>query len=398
MNNISINQGADNCCGCAACADICPQKAITMAADENGFTVPVINEELCIECSLCRKVCQYVTPVELSEPLEVYAAVCNDNSALMRSASGGCFYSIADSFLESGGAVAGCAYEESGDGLTVRHIIVSNSSELERLQGSKYVQSDTAGIFIRIKELAETGRPVLFSGTPCQVAACRLALGKKYENVYYIDIVCHGVPSFSMFKGYITYLEKKYGIKIDKYVFRDKSRGWGLRGSLQYRKGNKPYCRSFKTGGSSYYALFLQAQTYRDSCYQCRYAGKDRCGDITLGDYWGIEKVHPEYLKINGGNLDEKQGVSCLLVNSRSGKDLMEKYCGNIKMYQSEFSKAAMHNAQLREPSKEGNRRKDVLRIFAGQGYEGLEKWFYRELGIKGIVYKLYDLLPPEKI
>ena len=398
MSNTYLNADGMNCCGCSACADICPKNAISIIPDDNGFSVPSIDESLCVDCKMCQKVCQYINPVDLSKPIESYAAACSNSNAIMTSASGGVFYAIAEQVLKQGGAVAGCAYDKRKDKLTVKHILIQDGTELYRLQGSKYVQSDTVGIYKEIKKIADTNRTVLFTGTPCQVAACRKYLGNRYDNVFYIDIICHGVPSLSMFNKYISYQEKKQNIKIDKLIFRDKSKGWDLKGSLLYRKNGQTYSKTFKTGGCSYYALFLQSKTYRDSCYECKYAKQERCSDLTIGDYWGIDSQHPEYLMQNGGTLDKNKGISCILVNSKKGKELLERFGNGLEMLTSTFEKVAKSNTQLREPSKKGAGREEVLNILNTKGYEEVEKWYYDKMGIKKYIYKAYNCLPAKKI
>ena len=397
MGRISLDD-MKKCCGCAACADNCPQRAIKMIPDNKGFVIPKIDMEKCIECGLCKSVCQYINPVELTETEETYVSSCSNSNVLVRSASGGCFYSIAESFLLDGGIVAGCAYDNTGAILSAKHIVAKNKTELVRLQGSKYVQSNTEGIFNEVKAAAKNNKSVLFCGTPCQVAACKKVLEKKYDNITYVDIICHGVPSLHMFTEYVAYLEKKHGIVIDAVCFRDKSKGWDLKGSIEYHKGEKRYKKYFLTGASSYYSLFLRGQTYRECCYECKYAGKYRCGDVTLGDYWGIEKVHPEYLLKNGGKLDETKGVSCVLVNTLKGKELIRNHGKGLFLLPSSFDNAAMFNGQLTHPSKMGANREKILRILMEQGYSELAKWYDRKTGLKRILYILYNTIPAKRI
>lgn len=398
MNNVRLNSIDNKCCGCSACADICPVGAIVMSPDQNGFLIPSINDSLCVDCQKCEKTCQLIHTIGLYKPIEAYVAKCNDHDALMRSASGGVFFSIANTVLANHGAVIGCSYDRIDDQLSVRHIVIQNSSEIKRIQGSKYVQSNTTGIYKQVKNLAINNQLVLFAGTPCQVAACRAYLGDTFENVFYVDIICHGVPSQDLFNKYISFLENKNRIKIDEIIFRDKSMGWDLRGSIVFQKNNKKYKKSFKTGSSSYYSLFLQSQTYRESCYECPYAGENRSGDITIGDYWGINEVHPELLRRNGGMFDEKEGISCLIINSERGILLVKKYGNNLVLKESEFSFVSKHNSQLREPSKKGCQRDEILSILNHKGYKDLDEWYCRRLGLKRLYYKLYDLIPPKRI
>lgn len=397
MQTIHLVTDKSSCCGCGACNDVCPAKAIEMTQDDFGFLFPKINEEKCVHCKRCLSVCQYHAKVERNSPLQSYAAACGDDDVLMHSASGGCFYALADAFLQEGGAVIGCAYENRDGRLMVHHTVAQNAANLRRLQGSKYVQSNTAGIYEQVRTFADRDVPVLFSGTPCQVAACKRFLGKEYNHVLFVDIICHGVPSLKLFQDYVACLEKKRNVRIKEIVFRDKTKGWDLKGSITYEKGNGVYSKSFMTGASSYYSLFLKGQTYRESCYSCPYAGQDRCGDITLGDYWGIEKAHPRYLKANGGRLDEKKGISCLLVNTDRGREFIGKYARNMVLLPSEFERVALYNAQLKHPSQKGESRDAIMGIISTQGYEALEKWYYDQIGMKKYVYKIYDLLPPQR-
>lgn len=400
MNNLKLIRSSTNCCGCSACVDICPKNAIKMERDKQGFLFPTINQEVCVECGQCLKVCHFDMSKlkDLFHPIEVYAATSVDRDAVMHSASGGVFYSIANAIMKQKGVVVGCAYNKEGRTLSVKHIVAHDLQDLKRLQGSKYVQSETEGIYKKVKELAQQNYPVLFSGTPCQVAACRSFLGNDFENVFYVDVICHGVPSQELFKEYIAYLEKKRHIEIEEVLFRDKSKGWELAGSIIYQKNGKKYKKYFKTGSSAYYALFLRAQTYRESCYECPYAQEKRCGDITLGDYWGVEKTHPEYLNSNGGKLNINAGISCIMVNTQKGKALLNEYGRGIDKIPSDLNSIICNNGQMRKPSQKGNQREKLLEIFSNYGYKELNQNYYDSLGSKGLLYRVLDLLPAKKI
>ena len=398
MSDIILFDNKVKCCGCAACADVCPRNAIEMKNDEFGFSIPVIDNNKCIHCKKCLSVCQYKIDLERYKPFEVYASATNNMDLLKHTASGGCFSALAKSVVSNGGAVVGCAYDYNKHPISVQHELIDNDVSLQKLMGSKYVQSNTEGIYRKIKKIADTNKTVLFSGTPCQVAACRLALGTQYDNVYYVDIICHGVPSQKMFQDYLLFLENKLKIRIKDITFRDKEKGWGLHGSLVFQKGKSEYKKIFKTGGSSYYSMFLNSHIYRDSCYNCRYACSLRPGDITIGDYWGVEKKHPEYLRKCGGQLDEDKGISCLLINTNKGKELIEKYGSELIMLPSSFENVADNNKQLNSPSKISDIRNDILMLFKDSGYLAVDKWFYKHKGLKSILYKIDFLLPAKKI
>lgn len=380
MSKIQLFLDKKNCCACGACFNICPKHAILFQNDEYGFSYPYINEELCIKCGLCKKVCHYQNNVIESKPERVYVALTN-NTNPMDSTSGGIFASLAKSFLENKGSVYGAAMEYIEKRLVVHHIRIQRERELYKLLGSKYVQSDMGNVFKLIKKEVNDGKQVLFCGTPCQVDGLRGYLGKEYSNLLLIDLICHGVPSQKFFQDYIINTEKRK--KIVEFKFRDKGSGWGLTGKKVFKDGKT---QKVYKNESSYYEYFLKGYTYRENCYSCKYASSHRPGDITIGDFWGIEKEHPELMKINGGILDKAKGISCLIVNTDIGKSYLEKYQQGLNLWESEFSKIAKNNQQLTIPSQLNEpKRKKILEEYRIGGYQAVEKEFRKEKG-----YKLY--------
>ena len=374
METITLFKNKKDCCACGACLNICPKQAIKMQEDENGFLYPIINNDKCIKCGLCIKTCALQNSKLTNTPLKTYAAQSN-NTDLKKSASGGIFASLALNILKVGGVIYGAVLENVNGKLICRHIAVNNVTDLEKLQGSKYIQSNIGNIYQDVKKNLLENKTVLFSGTPCQVDGLRAYLGKKYENLYCIDIVCHGVPSNKMFQDYIEMLEKKYNDKIVDFKFRDKTKGWGLTAKGYTAKG---YTAIIPANVSSFYYYFLKSYIYRDSCYSCKYACKNRCGDITIGDYWGIENAHPEVLK-NNSVLDYRNGVSCLIVNTEQGKKLIEKYKDDLKLIESDFEKAAEENRQLNRASVcNVEKRDEILNLYSKNGYESVEDSFRR--------------------
>lgn len=373
MREIKLFKDKKYCCACGACLNICPKQAISMQKDEYGFLYPQIDESKCIKCGLCLKTCAFQNSELKNIPIKTYAAQ-SDNTDLKESASGGIFASIAINVLREGGVVYGAAMEIENDKLTVRHIAVENDADLIKLQGSKYVQSSTEKIYQDIKKKLNDNRLVLFSGTPCQVDGLNSYLGKTYDNLITIDIICHGVPNNQMFQDYIVLLEEKYKDKIIDFKFRDKTKGWGLTAKGYTAKG---YTAIIPANVSSYYYMFLKSYIYRDSCYRCKYACKNRCGDITIGDYWGIEKAHPEVLKVNEYGLDYKNGISCLIVNTEQGAKVLEKYKSGLRLLDSAFEKASNENGQLNHPSNlNTEKRLNLLSEYKKQGYIRIEKGF----------------------
>lgn len=395
MSNIVLYVEKKECCGCGACVNACPKNAISMVEDEHGFVYPKIDFDLCIECGKCKRTCAYQSQVNMLNVQDVHAAMAKDEELIMKSASGGVFATIGRAFLEKGGVLFGCSMEYENNKLIPRHIKVENMEGLRKIQGSKYVQSEMGMVYQEAQKELLAGRKVLFSGTPCQIAALKRYLNKEYDNLYTIDIICHGVPSVKFFQDYISILEKKIKGKILKFYFRDKKDGWGLRGSLLYRDmtGNERF-KTVPVRLSSYYKLFLESHIYRENCYECKYANSSRIGDITIGDYWGIEKEHPDYLTINGGNMDEKKGVSCLLVNNKQGKVLLDEYAKELYLEKSCFEKAARKNGQLNLPSKKSDLRNQILEMYAKEGYIAVEKWYNKRLGAKKYLFIIYTKLP----
>ena len=376
----------DECCACGACVNICPKNAVSMKEDKYGFLFPSIDENLCIDCNMCKKVCAYQNITETNTPLKTWVAVSKDKEKLKKSASGGVFYTLANETIKNGGCAVGAGFDSN---FNLNHITARNSEELKKLQGSKYTQSSTNLIFRDIKKMLNSGERVLFSGCPCQVAGLKAYLGKDYENLFTIDLICHGVPSNRAFKDYIKVLENRKNVKINDFSFRDKSYGWGINGTAftSDKKKIKALCTS-----SSYIYYFLHGLIYRKNCYSCKYACKNRTGDISIGDFWGIEKEHPELLGKNG--IDESKGISVIIANTQKGIDTVEKNKDFFELYESSFEKASRGNAQLNHPSKYDSKREDILRLYAESGWEAVESRFNKNIGIKKYTGYVKSLIP----
>lgn len=381
------------CCGCAVCYNVCPKKAIQMVEDEYGYIYPKIDKQKCVNCGLCKKSCVYQEKnKKLQKTIKTYAATSKNNKLVKKSASGGIFASIAEKFLEEGGAVYGASLEKENTLFKVKHIRVDKKEELYKLQGSKYIQSDTIEIYPLIKKDLENRKKVLFSGTPCQVNALKSYLNfKEYENLFTIDIICHGVPNNRMFNDYIKLLEKKENGKVLDFSFRDKTKNWGLyAASFSINKKNKIIKKIMSSYEISYYQLFLDSTIYRENCYECPYATNLRTGDITIGDYWKIEIEHPEYLK----KLDTKKGVSCIIVNNKKGKEIISNFSNEILILESELDKVKKHNAQLEHPSTLKEERKEILQLYSSKGYKEVDKYYHRKNFIKIILKKIWYKIP----
>ncbi len=277
-----------------------------MQEDKNGFFRPVVDVSLCVNCGACRKVCpQNDFEFKNLELPTCYAVSANDE---MRagSSSGAFFPLVAQYVLGQGGYVCGAAFD---DNMNLRHIIISDEKELYKLKGSKYLQSRLDNTFSQIKNLLTSGKLVLFTGTPCQVAGLQCYLRRDYSNLITIDLICHGVPSQKVFSSYLA--SEFPGEKIKKVNFRDKINGWGdgITMTVVTDKGK----RSLPDEADPYMQAFFANIDLRESCYQCKFTRMPRCGDFTMADFWGI----PE--KYNDG-----KGMSCIFLNTAKSKDIFE--------------------------------------------------------------------------
>lgn len=354
---ITTIAGVQNCCGCKACANACPKKAIHFVPDRYGFAYPQIDEKLCIHCGKCLKVCSYSKDkLAASTPIACYAAVHKNQAVLKKSSSGGVFGALAEIVLEEGGCVFGAAYD---DDMNVRHIMVDNVENLDCLRGSKYVQSDIGFTYNEVKELLKNNRKVLFSGTPCQIDALKSVLGNdNTENLFTVDLICHGVPSITVFHRYIEYLEKKQGNRITHYTFRSKSGRWGqLCADYDYQSKTDGNIKKRILGRYDEYYLteFLGGNLSRENCFSCKYATDKRVGDFTMGDFWGYQKGNIE--------LDRDNGLSVLLVNTEKANLLMSRLREKLSLQEVDYSIAVAGNECLRKPSTRGKRREHVLNL-----------------------------------
>lgn len=392
MNNINLIEDKNKCCACGSCVIVCPKNAIKLEADRDGFYYPVINNELCIGCGQCKATCAYQNDiVNANEPIKAYAAQ-TQNTDHRKSASGGVFASIATNFLKGNGSVYGAALEERNGKLSCFFSKARTEKELDKLLGSKYIHANMENVYKSIKEDLLQGEKVLFAGTPCQVAALRAYLKKDYQNMFFIDIICHGVPEETWFQDYIAAVEKRKNIKIKRFVFRDKIKGWGLHGSYDYLSNKRRLQKKlFITRESSYYYYFLTGNIYRTNCYSCKYACSKRIGDITIGDFWGIEKEHPN--EIQESNFNTAKGSSCILVNNANGNLLLDQYGNNLLTIPSTFKKIAKHNEQLNKPSSEGAERARLLDAYSKEGYRKIDDAFNRKMFLKTKIYRTIQFL-----
>ena len=379
----NIYQYSFDCTGCSACEQICPRNAISFVSDAEGFLVPHIEERECVDCGICVKVCPQLHEEIYSYPQQVLAAYENDEEELLRSTSGGAFYAMAKSVINRGGSVFGCVFDKN---LKAVHIKAETTEELLPMRGSKYVQSDVGDTFAETAKVLNEGKEVLYTGTPCQIAGLLSFLRQKRTNTEYlctVDLVCHGVPSPGLFQKYIEWYEKKNKCKVTDFEFRCKEKvGW-----------NNGYyvniCKDFNTKDihSSHKDMFeyafLRGKIYRESCYKCKYASISRVADITIADYWGIEKEHPEFFNYNG--------VSLILVNTERGDSVIKETRG-IRIIQSDIERARKHNKNLNNPMPRPIERNT---IYKGLNEDDIDRYFNQKFKIKlGLKEKIIVSLP----
>ena len=306
-NKYLLNGNKKDCNGCGVCTMFCPVNAIHMQEDEEGFFYPKIDEEKCINCGACKRICSNFNDSKLKS--DVYAARVKDPIELGNSSSGGMYYVLAKYVIKNGGEVFGVEY---GENLKVQHNHYDNLEDCKKFRGSKYCRSDLKNSYREAKKFLDKGKLVLFTGTSCQCNGLKTFLKKDYDNLILCDVLCHANPSQKIMDLYFKEIEEYYHKKIIDVEFRAKVTGWHDQiPVIIFNDG------SYLNDGS-YFKAFVSELINRISCYSCAFASKNRVTDFTIGDLWGIDKILPE-LK------DDDKGESLLLVNSKKGKDLFEK-------------------------------------------------------------------------
>lgn len=300
------------CCGCEACFQICPKKAISFDENERGFVFPTIDFSKCIQCGACRDVCPQLVPVKKNMPKKVLAVRNQDKDVLFRSTSGGAFTAISDYIINENGIVFGSILD---DNFNCKHIASDNKKLRNKMRGAKYIQSRINNCYFEAKKALLEGRKVLFSGTPCQIAGLKNYLRNiDQTNLFTLDIVCHGVPSRRLFRDHIKWLEKNKE-SIKKYTFRSKLIGWhGLNVSVTYTDDS---IETNTKDVNAFSRFYFNSLITRDSCSTCKYTSIDRVGDITLSDFWTIDTCETR--------LNDEKGTSCVFVNTNKGEFLLDR-------------------------------------------------------------------------
>ena len=359
------------CTGCTACATICPLKCIKMVENEEGFLYPQVDESKCVSCNLCKKTCPINTLPKISkaEPKTVVARTI-DNKLLEQCSSGGVFTTLARIFIKSNGVVYGVVYDTD---FNVVHQRIDSEEDVARLAGSKYVQSFLGDTFQQMKEDLLKGNRVLFCGTPCQVAGLRNYLKKDYEDLYCVDLVCHGVPSPKIWREYLEIITKKHG-KVRSVNFRSKCLGYHVSVMEENFSDGRKVLGSARTNMMS--KIFFRNIADRYSCYNCQFKTISRCSDLTIYDSWHAEKLVP-------GLKDDDKGYTNVIIQSSKGQYMVDKFFkDNITTYDVDTLKAIELDGSMATKSVAMHDKRND---------------FYNAFNDEGIVNSVNRFLPIEK-
>lgn len=306
----------EQCCGCGACKAVCSHGAIAMIMDREGFFYPEIDKKRCVRCGNCKKVCPIKCQNRESEGQVYIGAQAKDNKTRFSSSSGGVFPVLARWVLEGKGVVFGAAMNKEGN---VSHRDIQNKEDIIQLQKSKYVQSDMSDCYEKVKKYLEQGRQVMFTGTPCQCQAMRQYIGKEHKKLILVDLICYGVPSPGIWKKYRKELKKKYYQGISEFYFRDKRNRDNGHTVVMKTEGEEHTC---PIGQDLFCRLYFGNYILRPSCHACRFCTVERESDITIGDFWGIEKVKPE--------MDDGMGTSLIILHNGKARNIWDGVKGEF--------------------------------------------------------------------
>ncbi len=334
---ISITNKTD-CCGCNACGDICPHGAISFRTDKEGFWYPEVDKAACVDCGLCERVCPVISPADFIKRYDkptVYAAYTRNEAIRLDSTSGGIHSMLANKMFDREAFVGGAVYNEDH---TVSQIITDDRGRLPEIRSSKYLQSNAASVYRNIRNRLKEGRNVFFCGTPCQVQALYKFLGKDYDNLVTADFICRGVNSPKVFLSYMDMLEKKFGARATNIKFKSKEKGWHNFSIRVKFENGKVYCKD--RWHDLFFIGYLQYNDFvRPSCYVCKFKCFPQKADITLADFWGIEKLDP--------SMDQDKGTSMVMINSDKGAALFETIKEDIVWKAFSMDQAASGNPAM---------------------------------------------------
>lgn len=361
-----------DCCGCRACEDRCPKKCISIAPNKYGFVVPKVDVSKCIQCGLCDRICPYLNtiPSETVFP-RVFSAYAINDEIRECGSSGSIFYLLASYIIKESGIVYGAAFSTD---LKVRHVGAETLEDLIPLMKSKYIQSDTKNIYSQVIANLKSGRKVMFVGTPCQTRALfNILNGKKPDNLLLIDFICHGVPSQELFDKSIAKWEKDHNRTILDFSFRKKSQQSLHRYSIRYQdnKDKEVHTEEGLSKEFPFYLGYLRYNIFRDSCYSCKYLGSQRVSDITLGDFWFLDKLKPI--------TDFNRGYSMIVVNSAKGQQMFNLLRNDKLVDAEEFTvdTAVKYNHAYTKPTRKSIVHKLFKHAYISKPYDDIEKYYF---------------------
>ncbi|MBO5179562.1 MAG: Coenzyme F420 hydrogenase/dehydrogenase, beta subunit C-terminal domain [Clostridia bacterium] len=358
---------SNKCTGCTACFNICPNNAISILQNEEGFYMPQIDEEKCVNCGLCTKICPVLNTKKNESKNKCFVAFNKDVEARKKSSSGGIFDVLAKNVINSNGIVIGAAFDEK---VHLIHKAVSDIRSIEELRGSKYLQSELNDIFKYVKENVEE-RQILFVGTPCQVAGLKAFLKKDYNNLICVDVICHGTPSPKMFEAYVNEIEKNNNDKLIKYDFRDKSTGWETYSNTAIFKNKK--CSELQKN-NNYMKLFLSDIALKESCYDCNFKLGNKYSDITLGDFWGVSKFYPE--------MHNRDGVSAIIINTDKGAEMFENIKNELDYKECKLEEIVAGNPSLAKSAGYPEKRKEFFTDLKQLSFDELSQKYERKISL----------------
>lgn len=352
------------CSGCEACVQRCPNNCIFAQVDEHGFVYPHVITDMCVKCNICEKVCPINNPRDTCVPLATYAAINIKDEIRLKSSSGGVFTEIAELVIQNGGVVFGARFNENWE---VIHDYTELKEGLDAFRRSKYVQSQIRDNFIKAERFLKQGRQVMFTGTPCQVAGLKSFLRKEYDNLILVDVVCHGVPSQSVWKSYID------GRDVSSINFRDKKTGW-KKYSISIDDYTNPYFKDV------YMLCFLSNLSLRPSCFNCQFKSGSSGSDLTLGDFWGVNNYYSQ--------LDDDLGTSVVLSFSPKGENLLRKT--DIRIIDIDYKMVCDNNSALVSSTVKPKEYDNFWHDFSKSGKRAINKWGRKNGPSKFIIFKKF--------
>lgn len=370
----SVYDKKNECCGCNACYEICPRNAITMVQDQEGFYYPEIDQSKCVDCGLCTKVCGFKSPTKQGYEQKYFAAKNKIVNERLKSRSGGVFFCAAKNIINAGGVVYGVIID---DDMSVHYERSTTVEGCRAMQGSKYVESDITGIFKEVKQDLNNGKTVLFSGTACHVAGLLgfLKNNRYLDNLYTIDIVCHGVSSRLIYQDYLHFVSQKYGGEVRNFNFRDKAYGWDAHVETFVING--------KTHGfNNYTQLFYCNRALRPSCGNCMFASYNRVADLTIADFWGLKKIVADF--------DDNRGVSSVMINSDKGERLFAELHNSMECV--EVSAKDCNQPNLNKPSSVPDDRENFWKVYKEKGFKAVLVQYGRYDLVRRLLWIFRDL------